>query len=62
MTQHPEGGPAFVTVASKGPGGRWDEWSTLFPAIRLDLPPASTAVEAMRIIEVALTQVDEYLR
>lgn len=39
VTHTPEDGPSFLTLAVKSEVGGWNEWSLLFPAVRVPHRP-----------------------
>lgn len=53
VTQHPEQDNAYVSLSVKQVSGRWDEWALLFPALRVDAPPAESVTEALLMVKQA---------
>lgn len=56
LTQLPGGGATLVTVASKGERDRWDEWSLLYPAVRMGAVELDSADAALEAIGAAVTE------
>lgn len=56
ITQLPDGGATLVTVAAKGPRQRWDEWSLLYPAVRMGALEVHSHMEALEAIQTAVGQ------
>jgi hypothetical protein len=61
ITQAPGMDSCLVTVAVKGLSAHWDEWSLVFPALRVDLGTAHNTYEAVEILKEALAVVSRQL-
>lgn len=64
VTRSPvQDGPLWVTVAIKQVTGRWDEWSLLFPAVKVRGPDASIDgwLEVLEYVIQELEATSEYL-
>lgn len=61
VTQAPGDRPCIVTLATKAADRPWDDWSLLFPAIRVPMPPQGiNSYEG--ILEVVVAAVQAVLR
>lgn len=56
ITQLPDGGATLVTVAAKSHSARWDEWSLLYPAIRMGELRVDSHLGALEAIQSAVQQ------
>lgn len=65
VTQNPGHGASLVSVAVKPPRGAWDEWSLLFPAIKVETMKVDDYTGVLKVVIAtveALLEADEKYR
>lgn len=54
VTEGPNGDWCLITVSVKQLHGKWDEWTMLFPALRLEHEPITSPKDALYLLSEAL--------
>jgi hypothetical protein len=62
LTQPVGGDTCVVSVSVKREADGWDEWSLLFPSIRLETGPLTSSLDAAEVVGEAVSHVMERLR